>query len=73
MRAEEKEERPNFDEIVGEINREVVKLNDIIDCEQYKESKKKFANDVTIDECFHLYFIQEKLKTSLNLVQKKSD
>jgi hypothetical protein len=73
MRALEKEERPNFDGIIGEINREALKLNDIIDCQQFKESKKKFANDVTIAECFHLYFIQEKLKTLVNLVQEKND
>jgi hypothetical protein len=40
MRALDKEERPNFDEKVGEINHEAVKLNDMIDCEQLKNRRK---------------------------------
>jgi hypothetical protein len=57
-----KNNRLNIDDILSKINLEVLGLKDILDCEQYKESKKKFPNEVTIDGCFHLYFILEKLK-----------
>jgi hypothetical protein len=62
MREMDKSNRPNSDEILSEINRDALNLNNVIECEQYKESKKTFVNDVKIEECFHLYFIQEKFK-----------
>ncbi len=59
-----KEFRPNCEEILSDDIFKNLTLDNAVECQQFKESKRKFENFSKIDECFHLYFIQEKFRIS---------